>query len=117
GAPMNAPVGAHPSADTLRAFSLGNLDEALARSVMEHLGQCPACGKVVAAQSGDDFLARLRAAHGAGTTPAPAQLPAPARPAESTPLPPRTAAAAPAPPELAGHPQYDVVRELGRGGM
>ena len=82
---------------------------------MTHLDSCPECCKQVAALSGDDFIARLRQAHGLSKTPAPpkslvevAQAPKP--PANQVPI-------ANLPPELANNPQYEVLRELGRGGM
>jgi formylglycine-generating enzyme required for sulfatase activity/serine/threonine protein kinase len=116
---MDPPVGSHPSADTLHAFGLGKLGEARAKVVMAHVEQCPQCRQVVAAQSGDDFLARLRDAHGRGRTPAPGmglagQAPWPVA-SDPTRLP--TPLIANLPPELAGHAQYEILRELGRGGM
>jgi serine/threonine protein kinase len=105
---MEPRVGTHPSADTLRAFGVGNLSDAEAAAVMAHLESCVACRDQVAAASGDDFLDRLRAAHAPGSTPAPAKsLSGLARSFTNTDL----------PPELANHPQFEVVRELGRGGM
>jgi serine/threonine protein kinase len=85
---------------------------------MAHLERCAACREVVAAQSGDDFLARLRVAHAPGSTPTPARLPAGQPHAPNATQPPVRASAVPnLPPELAANPQYGVVRELGRGGM
>src|SRR5205814_1022268 len=52
----------------------------------------------------------------AGGGPVPRTRPMPAGPAPAPPRPP-TAAPAGVPPGLADHPQYEVVRELGRGGM
>ena len=105
----------HPAADVLRAFALGKLDDTTSEVVMTHLDSCPECCKQVAALSGDDFIARLRQAHGLSKTPAPpkslvevAQAPKP--PANQPPI-------ANLPPELANNPQYQVLRELGRGGM
>ena len=45
----------HPSADALRAFALGKLDDSTASVLMSHLDGCPDCCKAVAALSGDDF--------------------------------------------------------------
>jgi serine/threonine protein kinase len=105
----------HPSADALRAFALGKLDDSTASVLMSHLDSCPDCCKAVAALSGDDFLGRLRQAHGLSGTPAPAKplsdaARAPEPSASQTPIPNL-------PPELADNPQYEVLRELGRGGM
>src|SRR5689334_6923477 len=100
---MGASPTAHPSADALRAFALGKLDEVSASAVMSHLDGCARCCKEVAAMTSDDFIARLRQVHGRNAIPA---APAP------------TPSALPnLPHELANHPQYEIQRELGRGGM
>jgi serine/threonine protein kinase len=117
--PMEAQPVTHPPADVLEAFGLGKLDDASAEAVGSHLDLCADCRKEVAALSGDSFLARLRQAHAPNATPAPAKpLSPPTRVWQSPVLPP--ASQAPIwglPPELAGNPQYEVLRELGRGGM
>jgi serine/threonine protein kinase len=105
----------HPSADALRAFALGKLNDATAAVVMNHLDNCTDCCKQVAALSGDDFLKRLRQAHSRSSTPAPAKSLAEVAHAEKvsasrTPIPNL-------PPELAANQQYEILRELGRGGM
>jgi serine/threonine protein kinase len=104
----NSPI-AHPSADVLRAFSLGKLNEVSASAVMSHLDSCAPCCKEVAAMTSDDFLARFRQAHGRCSTPDNA-VPAPTPSARSADLPNL-------PPELANNSQYEILRELGRGGM
>jgi serine/threonine protein kinase len=73
------------------------LDDASAKEVQSHLESCPDCRKNAAALSGDDSSGRLRAAEGQGTT-VPFNVPG-------------------VPPELAASRQYQVIRELGRGGM
>ena len=114
---MATPVGAHPSADTLRAFGQGKLDDFAAQGVIDHLARCAACARAVAAQSGDDFLVRLREARQSGTTPVPVKA-AGRRAAEPAPLPAKlTPPLANLPPELAANEQYEILRELGRGGM
>jgi serine/threonine protein kinase len=119
---MEADLAIHPSAETLKAFGLGALDNASAETVVSHLGNCADCRNKVAGQSGDDFLDRLRLAHGLSNTPAPVKslaevgrgvegtLAAPATPPPTPPI-------VDLPPELAGNAQYEVLRELGRGGM
>jgi serine/threonine protein kinase/formylglycine-generating enzyme required for sulfatase activity len=111
---MAANLATHPSADTLRAFGLGKLDDAKSQSVLRHLESCPDCCKVVSALSGDSFLERLKGAHShGGPSPCTKSLPGGAKSssAGSTPAIPNL------PPELANHQQYQVLRELGRGGM
>jgi regulation of enolase protein 1 (concanavalin A-like superfamily)/predicted Ser/Thr protein kinase len=112
---VDASVGAHPSADTLRAFGSGKLDDRAAQAVIEHLAGCATCARSVAAQSGDDFLGRLREAQRSGTTPVPVKRKDPhaREPTSSPPAP----AVGNLPPGLAANAQYEVVRELGRGGM
>jgi serine/threonine protein kinase/WD40 repeat protein len=109
----------HPSADKLRGFGIGQLDDADAVAVMSHLDSCPQCQKAVAAVTGDNFLDRLREARSRSGTPLPGKsLSQLARSLYAT-MPP--AALGPTvsdlPSELANHPQYEVVSELGRGGM
>jgi len=112
---MESPAATHPSADALRAFALGKLEDTMASVVMSHLDGCPDCCRGVAALSGDDFLARFRKVHWRTATPAPAKSPADAarapRPTASQILIPDL------PPELAQNAQYEIRRELGRGGM
>jgi serine/threonine protein kinase len=107
----------HPSANALEAFGLGKLDDAAAEVVLTHLSACPDCREKVTAQSGDSFLAHLRAARSAADgTPVPDRpLPSLGRgkkPDEPPPQPPPGL-----PKELADNPNYRVLRELGRGGM
>jgi serine/threonine protein kinase/formylglycine-generating enzyme required for sulfatase activity len=111
--PMAAELGTHPSADALREFAAGKLDEILAAGIMNHLDRCPDCCRIVATQSGDDFLDRLRQAYSPSSTPTPSESPTDAESA------PKRAASpiANLPPELANNPHYEVLRELGRGGM
>jgi serine/threonine protein kinase len=127
---MEARPDTHPSAESLRAFGLGQLDDASTEALLSHVESCPTCRDQVAALSGDTFLDRLRQAHHRGATPPPPPVPgrgletSPQRSPETPPrraTPPQRAAAEPTvpglPPELADNPQYQIVRELGRGGM
>src|SRR5262249_13342033 len=94
------------------------LDEAAAESVNQHLESCPACRRRVAELSSDSFLDRLRDAQGRPESIAPvvsslAGLSMLAGNASSQAPPPASSL----PLGLAGHPDYQVIRELGQGGM
>ena len=113
---MDADASRHPTDQALNAYGLGKLAEAAAGAVHAHLEACPACRVRVAELSSDSFLARLRDARGApaaaGSGPGATQ---PHRPgAAGAAAPPQ---AGTLPPDLADHPDYEVRRELGRGGM
>jgi tRNA A-37 threonylcarbamoyl transferase component Bud32 len=97
----------HPTPQELNAFGLGKLPEHAAATVAAHLETCPDCRQVVADVLPDSFLGKLRAAKPEGSS----FPPSVARPAiPNIPCPD-------VPPELASHPKYLVLRELGRGGM
>lgn len=115
---MDTTAAVHPTDETLRSHSLGALDQASADSVNKHLEACADCRDRVAAMASDTALGRLREALGQpGSTghrissldglsmldDGASQKPPP--PAESL------------PPGLADHPDYEVIRELGQGGM
>jgi hypothetical protein len=113
---MNAPTSLHPTDQTLSSYGLGKLDDILAEAINTHLEQCPDCRKRVAEMSADSFLQRVRNA----------QAPDKSTDAESQVFWSRslekTGAATPVaantlPPGLADHPDYEIKRELGRGGM
>ena len=115
---MDVHAVSHPTDQTLSSYGLGKLDDASAESVHKHLEECPDCRNRVAAISPDSFLGRLRGAQGRPDSPAPigpslaglsmlaAGSPSPAPVATST-----------LPPGLADHPDYEILRELGQGGM
>ena len=115
---MPAPPSPHPTDEALESFGLGKLDEPSARVVGEHLEECPACRTRAAGATSDAFLARLRAIHRpsagliAGGSPDRA---AAGPPREQDPSPPSSALTLP--PGLASHDDYQILRELGRGGM
>jgi serine/threonine protein kinase len=89
----------HPSAKVLQDYGQGKLDDAAAATVSYHLERCPECLQTVANLSGDSFLDQVRDARFATVTPG-------------------AASSDPGlPPELRDHPQYEIMRELGRGGM
>jgi WD40 repeat protein/serine/threonine protein kinase len=107
----------HPTPQQLAAFGLGKLPEPAIAAIAAHLESCAACRHAVTHESTDYFLAKVRdAGQDASSFP-----PALARPdkapssadqgAQTTPYCPNL------PPELAQHPKYRILRELGRGGM
>jgi serine/threonine protein kinase len=127
----------------LSDFGLGKLDAASADSVSQHIERCGDCRQRVASLSGDSFVGRLRLA-GEAAPPAARQrrtyvpgeslpntgsstdgsskedgLPRPSR--SSGDLARRDGLGSPAslsaPPELANHPDYELIKELGQGGM
>ena len=112
---MNAAVKKHPSPEFLRAFGLGKLDDATAANVSLHLESCATCRRQVADLSSDSLLDHLRQANGQMSTPAPGEtLTRPAsvkKPQPSAPPP------ANVPAELLDNGQYDIIREIGAGGM
>ena len=115
---MAAQPALHPTDRTLHAYGLGKLDDASAESVNQHLESCADCRRRAAEMSSDSFLARLRDAKA---------RPGSFQPAVSSTdglslLDAAAAASAPPPastlpPGLADHPDYEVLRELGQGGM
>jgi putative intracellular protease/amidase/predicted Ser/Thr protein kinase len=94
----------HPDAKTLAAFARGSLPAAELNAVAEHVASCEGCCAALG-RVPDDTLVNL--AKQAGHTPE-VSLP-------SFPVPiPDTE---PVPAELADHPRYKVLAELGAGGM
>ena len=109
----------HPTPQELAAFWLGKLTGPAAEAVARHLEGCPHCRQAVARVPPDSFLDKVR-----GAGPGASARPPAAGPGGATALPNRAARPAAAatpppniPPELAQHPRYRVLRELGRGGM
>ena len=100
----------HPTSDQLAAFAQGRLDDGEAAALADHLGGCESCQQAIRAVPDDSMLALLRAS---GSAPPPqASLPGMttgddiARPGD------------PAPPGGPIHvPGYEILSELGHGGM
>jgi serine/threonine protein kinase len=116
---MQANPANHLSPDILGALAAGRLPAAAAADVLAHLHGCAECRQAATALLGDSFLLRLGAAGPPPGTVAEALAPADtAGPGPSPGQAPTVPHAAPAVlPELREHPQYEVLRELGRGGM
>jgi WD40 repeat protein/serine/threonine protein kinase len=120
---MQAPTSLHPSDQTLRAFGNGQLDADSAEAVSAHLDECAECLLKVAGISSDGFLEALRNARSARD---PEQRCTEmdcdrSRPASRPSLPCTEPTTSPVgddlPAELAHHPDYKILHELGRGGM
>jgi serine/threonine protein kinase len=110
----------HPSAATLEAFCLGKLaDSTLADTVFQHVETCAECQEKVVVLSGDSFLRGLRDARQQNDVPIPTRavsdisraMKAAEHISTTPPLVPDL------PDELRDHSQFEVMRELGRGGM
>jgi serine/threonine protein kinase/WD40 repeat protein len=117
--PMMASRSVHPTEQTLLAYGLGHLDDASAESVHDHLESCSDCRRRLAELSSDRVLGRPREVQGRPRSPGPlmsstAGLSILAAGAAGSPPPPP---ASTLPPGLADHPDYEITRELGRGGM
>ena len=115
---MDASASTHPSDQTLRAYGVGKLYGNLADTVHSHLIECGECRQRVAELSDDTFLVRLREAQ------APADAPAHGQPrvrdqslTGGMPSAVEPLSIGSIPPGLAEHPDYEVLGELGRGGM
>jgi serine/threonine protein kinase len=115
---MAAPAAVHPSDQTLQSYGLGKLDDLLAEAVGKHLKECDPCRRRVAEVTSDSFVGRLRDAQARpeSVPPVGSSLEGWSKLGEEsrTPSPPP---ASTLPPGLAEHPDYQVLRELGRGGM
>jgi serine/threonine protein kinase len=109
---MDAVSSGHPTRHVLSSFGLGKLDGRLAATVQQHLERCLDCQKQIAEMSADSFLGCVRDAQNKDRTCISARLKSLA--GESAPEPPQ---AHTLPPSLADHEDYEVIRELGRGGM
>jgi serine/threonine protein kinase/WD40 repeat protein len=111
-----APV-QHPSEQALNAFGLGKLDDRAAAAVSAHLKSCDTCRDHFAELSDDSFLAHARKVYAREQS----SGPAPQAVASSSSRPPAASAPPPPastmPPELAENPDYEIKKELGRGGM
>jgi serine/threonine protein kinase/formylglycine-generating enzyme required for sulfatase activity/WD40 repeat protein len=130
-----------PPESVLSDFGLGKLDAANAETISKHIETCADCRRRVAGVSGDSFVGRLRQAGGAAppaarrertyvpgeslsnaansTDGAEDGLPRPSRSIAGEK--PRDGLGSPssvsAPPELMNHPDYELIKELGQGGM
>jgi eukaryotic-like serine/threonine-protein kinase len=116
----------HPTTEELSALSLGQLGEADVARITAHLGECPACCRRIEELATDDpLVARLQqsASRGEARLVTPAQYRSAVRAlrqgraarvaAKTSDL--QTEAAIPPAPKQVG--DYDILAEVGRGGM
>jgi formylglycine-generating enzyme required for sulfatase activity/serine/threonine protein kinase len=103
----------HPTDQTLRAYGVGKLYGSLAESVHSHLSDCGECRQRVAGLSADTFLGKLRDAQARPESPAPIGLSMIEENLDSIKKPP----AGSPPQDLVDHPDYEILGELGSGGM
>ncbi len=113
---MDVHPSSHPTGQTLRSFGLGKLDDRSAEAVNNHLERCPGCRQRVAELSADSFLGRIRDAQPMGEH-AFSQSRASATDRLTGPVTQAPEPASKLPPGLADQPDYEIKRELGRGGM
>lgn len=118
---MNTRSAACPSAYELADFGLGRSDNETVSAIGAHLETCDECRRTVAALSDDSFIGRLRAVsgHSAATCESQTAVNAEATPSadNSNDLLRFKESSAKPPPELTNHPDYELLKELGRGGM
>ncbi len=110
---MSAPPSLHPSDQTLSDYGLGRLDAASAATVNAHLEGCAACRRRRSEMTSDSVLGKFRDGQPAAGSPVGPGRPGPTQSFDGLDV----RAAEALPPGLAGHPDYEVLSELGRGGM
>ncbi len=103
----------HPVFEELRAFSKGTVDTAAYEAITAHLADCSDCRTIV------QILSHVTFDNGVIQTQAAAPLPTPGPLGVSrdSVLETRTDLPPDVPQELARHPDYEVRRRLGKGGM
>jgi formylglycine-generating enzyme required for sulfatase activity len=103
----------HPAAEQLRAYALGELPAIAVAALEEHLQTCDTCCLLIEDTLQSDLLyQRVEGAAAQGWLSAPAPVMSPFVPPRCS---PQRVAEVPA--VLAGHPRYEVLERIGRGGM
>jgi WD40 repeat protein/serine/threonine protein kinase len=111
----DATVSPHPSVEKLRQLGLGQLDEAEASAIEDHVSHCEPCGRQLADVGTDTFIDALRRGErlpplfGATAALDGTDRATPAAAGGDTP--------SGLPPELQAHSRYRVLALLGAGGM
>ncbi len=101
----------HPNREQLESFLHGKLQEDERKRVEQHIAECDSCCDVLRSVPHDELVVRIQDAdtsQGLGET----ELEMP-RPAEVK----AESIADQIPPELAEHPRYRIIKQLGAGGM
>ncbi len=114
---MDAAQSLHPTDQTLSSYGLGKLDDRAAEAVNEHLMECSDCRKRVAEMSADSFLQRVRDAQKPSGKSTSGQPQAGGTQSDKATNTLTSSSGDSLPPGLAAHPDYEIKRELGRGGM
>ncbi len=116
---MGTNVDPHPSDDDLKAYVAGILDEASIQHVGRHLGACRTClGRAAALSPDDRFSSTLsEGIRGPGPLNSPALATTEAYESRDGHAAADDRHDDSLATELANHPDYTLVRELGRGGM
>ncbi len=108
----------HPDAHELQSLALGRLDESPAAALYDHLGGCSDCRRRLADVRSGTFLGGPRDVKGQPESPSMAvskltdfsRLAVQPMPVEPPPTPTLQQG-------LVDHPDFEIIRELGRGGM
>lgn len=102
---------AHPTSEELAAYTLGRLEDEVACEVESHIQSCePCCETMVGITSEDTFVELLQNA----SFQAPSEIET-AADFQNSKLPADDEGEIPTP--LAQHPRYEIIRQIGRGGM
>jgi anti-sigma factor RsiW len=105
---MNIDAQAHPDAEQLKAYGLGQVAAVEAAEIESHVTGCAVCCQTLCSLPDDQLVALLRQAF---HNPPDTERPPSESPTVTLPAPPPLA------PELANHPRYRIVALLGSGGM
>lgn len=101
----------------LQAFGLGKLDDRSSETVEHHLETCDDCRNLVKALSGDSLVQRLQESRPKEARPESLADLRASRERKAAIVKPTSTPPSTLPLELADNSQYDIVKELGRGGM
>jgi hypothetical protein len=114
---MDTAAKLHPTVQMLHVFGTGKLDGPAAEAVGKHLEGCRECRNRIADVSADSFLGGVRDAQEPGTSMPLESLTASQAGGGVGPKPTAPLPAHMLPPGLCDDPDYEIKRELGRGGM